>query len=47
MEISKLVPTLLKKFDFQLASPEVEVDNLCRTFVKQKNIKFMVRDRIS
>lgn len=47
MEISKLVPTLLRKFDFQLASSEVEVDNLCRAFIKQKNIKFTVRDRIA
>ncbi|GME52508.1 Cytochrome P450 [Neofusicoccum parvum] len=45
MEISKLVPTLLRKFDFSLVAPDADLECSNRWFVKQKNIKLIVKER--
>ncbi|THC87551.1 hypothetical protein EYZ11_013002 [Aspergillus tanneri] len=38
IEISKLVPELIRRFDFKLANPEIELKTVNRWFVQQKNV---------
>ncbi|GME34413.1 Cytochrome P450 [Neofusicoccum parvum] len=45
LEMYKLVPTLVRKFDFELCNPDAEVECSNRTLVKQHKIKVSVRMR--
>ena len=45
MEISKLVPELVKKFDFELVHPDRELETRNAWFVKQTNLEVRVKMR--
>jgi cytochrome P450 len=45
MEISLLIPELIRKFDFVLEDPDAEIQMENMWFVKQKNILCRVRER--
>ncbi|GME41742.1 Cytochrome P450 [Neofusicoccum parvum] len=45
MEMSKLIPQLVEKFDFQLADPKAELESENVWFVKQKNFMVKISER--
>lgn len=45
MEISKVIPPLIRSFDFSLVNPEMPPKNHNVWFVKQKDIKVSVKPR--
>jgi hypothetical protein len=45
MEIHKVLPTILRHFEFQLAEPEREWKLDCHFFVKQDRLKCYVKSR--
>lgn len=46
LEMNKVVPELLRRYDFKMADPQVErLDSLNRWFVKQHNLKVRVSKR--
>jgi len=45
MEMCKLVPKLVRKFDFELADPNAELKTYNVWFVKQTDLKVRVSER--
>jgi hypothetical protein len=45
MEIMKLLPTLMRRFDFALAHPEQEWDVLGHWFTKQSKMDMIFKPR--
>jgi hypothetical protein len=45
MEISKLIPQLIRKFDIELADPEMKLETRNVWFVKQTNIIVQIKQR--
>lgn len=44
LEIAKVIPELIRRFDFQIADVD-KMENVNRWFVKQKNFKVLVKTR--
>lgn len=45
MEMCKLIPQLVRKFDFRLADPDAELKTYNAWFVKQADLKVTVSER--
>lgn len=45
MEMCKLIPQLVRKFDFKLEDPNAQLKTYNAWFVKQADLKVTVRER--
>lgn len=47
LEINKLIPQIIRKFDLELADPNMELETVNCWFVKQSNITVRIKPRVT